>query len=96
MHVPSLAPLIADRCTVPTAHMRAAPSRTMPPLGQQNLKKLVRKLGASSQPGEQAQALAVISKACRAGQDLHFRAAIVAVGAILSSTGTAAWAWVPS
>jgi hypothetical protein len=73
--------LIADRCTVPTAHMRAAPLRTMPPLPQQNLKKLVRKLGASSQPVEQAQALAVISKACR-DQDFHFQAAIVAVGAI--------------
>jgi hypothetical protein len=79
--VPSLAPLNADRCTVPTAHMRAAPSRTMPPVRQQNLKKLVRKLGASSQPGEQAQALAVITEAC-AHRDLHFEAAIVAVGAI--------------
>jgi hypothetical protein len=67
--------------TVPTAHVRAAP-RTMPPLRQQNLKKLVRKLGASSRPGEQAQALAVISEACRDDPDLHFRAAIVAVGAI--------------
>jgi hypothetical protein len=80
--VPSLAPLIADCCTVPTAHMRAAPSRTMPPLRQHELKKLVRKLGASSPPGEQAQALAVIKQACRADPDMHFRAAIVAVGAI--------------
>jgi hypothetical protein len=54
----------------------------MPPLHQQNLRKLVRKLGASSQAGEQAQALAVIKQVCRAGQDLHLQAAIVAVGAI--------------
>jgi hypothetical protein len=80
--MPLVAPLISDRCTAPTAHMRAAPSRTMPPVRQQNWKKLVRKLGANSQPGEQAQALAEICKACRVDPDLHFRAAIVAVGAI--------------
>jgi hypothetical protein len=54
----------------------------MPPLLQQNLRKLVRKLGANSQPGEQAQALAVIRGGGYGGTDLHFLAAIVAVGAI--------------
>jgi hypothetical protein len=54
----------------------------MPPLRQQNVKKLVRKLRANSPPGEQAQALAVIEEGCREGADLHFQAAIVAVGAI--------------
>jgi hypothetical protein len=43
--------------------------------------KLVRKLGANSQPGEQAQALDVIWKACDE-DDCHFLAAIVAVGVI--------------
>jgi hypothetical protein len=42
----------------------------------------VRKLGASSHPGEQAQALLEIAKACSDDPDLHIRAAIVAVGAI--------------
>jgi hypothetical protein len=62
--------------------MSAAPPRAMPPLRQQNLRKLVRKLGASSQPGEQAQALAVIREGIREDEDFHFEAAIVAVGAI--------------
>jgi hypothetical protein len=43
-----------------------------------NLKKLVRKLGANAQPGEQLQALTVIKEGC---SDVHFQAAIV-VGAI--------------
>jgi hypothetical protein len=58
----------------------------MPPLRQQNLRKLVRKLGANSQPGEQAQALEVILEGCYKGcgeqKDVHFLSAIVAVGAI--------------
>jgi hypothetical protein len=51
----------------------------MPPLRQQNLRKLVRKLGANAQPGEQLQALTVIKEG---REDVHFLAAIVAVGAI--------------
>jgi hypothetical protein len=58
----------------------------MPPLRPQNLRKLVRKLGANSQPGEQAQALAVIKEGCSEGrceaEEYHFQAAIIAVGAI--------------
>jgi hypothetical protein len=75
------APHKPDRHTFPSACMPAAPSRTMPPR-QQNLGKLVRKLGANSPPGEQLQALVAITEGCREGEDFHFLAAIVAVGAI--------------
>jgi hypothetical protein len=51
----------------------------MPPLRQQNLRKLVRKLGENSQPGEQAEALAMIMEGC---EDDVLRAAIVAFGGI--------------
>jgi hypothetical protein len=53
----------------------------MPPLPKRNLWKLVRKLGANTEPGERAEALAVIVEGCKR---LHgdFRVAIVAVGAI--------------
>jgi hypothetical protein len=44
------------------------------------LRKLVRKLGANSQPGEQAQALAVLAEAS-CGDEV-FCAAIAAVGTI--------------
>jgi hypothetical protein len=54
----------------------------MPPLRQQNVNKLVRKLRANSPPREQAQALTVIKKGCREGADFHFQAALVALGAI--------------
>jgi hypothetical protein len=54
----------------------------MPPLRQQNLRKLVRKLGANSHPGEQAQALELILEGCCVEEDVHFPAAIVALGAI--------------
>jgi hypothetical protein len=77
-------PPFADRYTVPSTRMHAAPPRTMPPLRQQNLKKLVRKLRANAQPDEQAQALAVIKEGCwhEGVRDFHFQAAVVAVGAI--------------
>jgi hypothetical protein len=59
----------------------------MPPLRQHNLRKLVRNLGAGSQPGEQqaqaqAQALGYMFERCGDDEDFHFRAAIVAFGAI--------------
>jgi hypothetical protein len=54
----------------------------MPPLRPQNLKKLVRKLSANSQPSEQLQALNVIRQGCCERKDFHFQDAIVAVGVI--------------
>jgi hypothetical protein len=51
----------------------------MPPLHQHNLRKLVRKLGANSQLGEQAQALETISEMC---DDVDFCEAIIGAGVI--------------